>query len=243
MKVLLVDDDEDILDAVTVGFRFEWRDSTVLTARSGALGLQVFFDESPDIVVLDVTLPDMDGFDVLREIRSVSDVPVIILTARQTEVNQVRGLDLGADEYVVKPFSILTLLAQIRAILRRTDAHRTGHGTRAMTFGDLRIDLRGQQVWLGSRPIQLTGAEYRLLYHLVRNPNRLVANQVLCERVWGPDWEATSNDLKALIHRLRVKLGDSPRQPRFIENQRGIGYRFVGGRTAHAASHPDATEN
>jgi DNA-binding response OmpR family regulator len=243
MKVLLVDDDEEILDAVTVGFHFEWHDCTVLTATNGQQGLELFFENSPDIVVLDVTMPDVNGFDVLREIRRVSEVPVILLTARQTEANHVRGLDLGADDYVTKPFTILTLLARIRAILRRTEAHLSNSGARMATYGDLKIDLREQQVWLGANRIQLTPSEFRLLYHLVRNPNRVVPNRLLCERVWGTEWDATTNDLKALVHRLRVKLGDDSRQPRYIENQRGMGYRFVAGRNVGGTSIARSTEN
>ena len=227
MKVLLVDDDEEILDAVTVGFNFEWRDCTVLSATNGHEGLKAFFEHSPDIVVLDVTMPDMNGFDLLREVRRVSAVPVIILTARQSEANHVRGLDLGADDYVVKPFTILTLLARIRAILRRTEAQVPANGPRVLTFGDLRVDVREQQVWVAEDRIALTPAEFRLLYHLARNPNRVMSKSLLCERVWGSDWDATTNDLKALVHRLRTKLGDNPRRPRYIENQRGMGYRFV----------------
>jgi two-component system, OmpR family, KDP operon response regulator KdpE len=236
MKVLLVDDDEEILDAVTVGFHFEWRDCTVVTAKNGQEGLQLFFEHSPDIVLLDVTMPDLNGFDLLREIRRVSEVPVIILTARQTEANHVRGLDLGADDYVIKPFTILTLLARIRVILRRTGVQLNTSGARATTYGDLKIDMREQQVWVSGNQVQLTPSEFRLLYHLVRNPNRIIANRLLCERVWGSEWDATTNDLKALVHRLRTKLGDNPRHPRYIENQRGIGYRFVAPRNQGSVS-------
>jgi DNA-binding response OmpR family regulator len=227
MKVLLIDDDLDILDAVTVGFHFEWRESTVLTATTGGDGLRLFVEHAPDIVVLDLTMPDMNGFEVLREVRRVSDVPVIMLTARQTEANHVRGLDLGADDYITKPFTILTLLARIRAILRRIESRVGSSESRAVAFGDLTIDMRDQQVWVRGTRVHVTPAEYRLLYHLARNPNRVISNRVLCERVWGPDWQATANDLKALVHRLRAKLGDNPREPRYIENQRGMGYRFV----------------
>lgn len=227
MKVLLIDDDPEILDAVTVGFHFEWRDCTVLSATTGEEGLRLFYEHSPDIIVLDLVMPDTNGFDILREIRHVSDVPIIMLTARQREANHVRGLDLGADDYVTKPFTILTLLARIRAILRRTESRLGGSEARSLAFGDLTIDMRNQQVWVRGDRVQLTPSEYRLLYQLARNPNRVMANRVLCERVWGSDWQATANDLKALVHRLRVKLGDNPREPRYIENQRGMGYRFV----------------
>jgi DNA-binding response OmpR family regulator len=230
VKVLLVDDDEEILDAVTVGFRFEWRDCIVLTARNGEEGLRTFFAHAPDIVVLDVVMQDMNGFDVLREIRRVSDVPVIMLTARQAEANHVRGLDLGADEYVIKPFSLLTLLAHIRAVLRRTQSAISADGPRVITFGDLRIDVREEHVWVGPNEVHLTPAEFRLLHHLARNANRVMASRLLCELVWGSEWDATTNDLKALVHRLRSKLGDNPRHPHYIENQRGMGYRFIAGR-------------
>jgi DNA-binding response OmpR family regulator len=227
MKVLLIDDDPEILDAVTVGFHFEWRDCTVLSATTGEEGLRLFYEHSPDMIVLDLVMPDTNGFDVLREIRRVSDVPLIMLTARQREANHVRGLDLGADDYMTKPFTILTLLARIRAILRRTESRLGGSEARTVAFADLTIDPRDQQVWVRGDRVQLTPSEYRLLYQLARNPNRVMANRVLCERVWGSNWQATANDLKALVHRLRVKLGDNPREPRYIENQRGMGYRFV----------------
>ena len=187
MKILLIDTDPDILDAVTVGFHFEWRDCTVLTAMTGGDGLRLFVEHSPDIVVLDLTMPDMNGFEVLRELRRLSDVPIIMLTARQTEANHVRGLDLGADDYVTKPFAILTLLARIRAILRSAES-------RAVALGDLTIDLRDQRVRVRGAPVHVTPAEYRLLYHLARHPNRVISNRLLCERVWGPDWQATAND-------------------------------------------------
>lgn len=150
----------------------------------------------------------------------MSEVPVIVLTAPQTEASQVRALDLGPDDYVTKPFAIQTLLARIRAILRSAEP-------RAVAFDDLTIDLRYQRVLIRGARVHVTPAEYRLLYHLARDPNRAISNRVLCERVWGPDWQATANDLKTLVRRLRAKLGDSPCEPRYIEYQRGMGYRFV----------------
>ena len=227
MKILLVDDDPEILDAVAVGFRFHWRDSTVLTSQTGAEGLRLFYEQSPDIVVLDVGIPGRSGFEVLEEIRRVSDVPVLMLTARQTESSQVRGLDLGADDYIIKPFSIMALLARIRAVLRRVEHVPPTLRAPDATIGDLAIDFENQQVWLRGQVVRLTPAEYRLLYQLVRNARRVVPNRVLRERVWGPDWQATSNDLKALVSRLRAKLGDDPSQPRYIETHRGVGYRLI----------------
>src|SRR5919202_2111856 len=149
MKLLLIDTDPDLLDAVTVGVHFEWRDCTVLTAQTGETGLKLFHEQSPDVVVLAVGMPGMSGFEVLREIRRLSEVPVIVLTAPQTEGSQVRALNLGADDCVTKPFAILTLLARIRAILQRAESWVGSTESRVVAFGDLKIDLREQQVGVG----------------------------------------------------------------------------------------------
>jgi two-component system, OmpR family, KDP operon response regulator KdpE len=227
VKVLVVDDDHDVLEAVAVGFRFQWRDCVVVTATDGAEGLQQFYRHSPDIVILDIGLPERTGFEVLQEIRRISDVPVVLVTGRESEASQVRGLDLGADDYVTKPFSILTLLARVRAILRRTDMESLGSGATEIKVGDLIVDSRNQQVLRDGKSLNLTPAEFRLLMQLVRSPQRLLPHQVLRERVWGSSWEASPNDLKSLVSRLRTKLGDDSRQPRYIETQRGLGYRFL----------------
>lgn len=227
MKVLVVDDDPEILDAVAVGFRFHWRDCTVFTSQSGTQGLDLFFKHDPDIVVLDIGMPDRNGFEVLQDIRRASDTPVVLLTARQSEANQVHGLDLGADDYVIKPFSILTLLARIRAVLRRTESQPSADRSDDIVAGDLVVDSRNQSVMRDGQPLRLTPSEYRLLLQFLRNPQRLLPHQMLCERVWGSNWEVSTNDLKSLISRLRTKLGEDPHHPRYIETQRGLGYRFL----------------
>jgi DNA-binding response OmpR family regulator len=227
VEILLIDDDPEILDAVSVALHFHWRGSTVLAARSGAEALRLFSQHAPDLVVLDVNMPDQSGFDVLQEIRRVSDVPIIMLTAMTSETSQVRGLDMGADDYVAKPFSVMALLARMRSVLRRADQNVIARPTPEATVGDLTLDFETQQVWLRGEPILLTPTEFRLLYQLARNPRRLIPSRVLRERVWGADWQATPNDLKALVSRLRAKLGDDPRQPRYIETQRGLGYRLL----------------
>jgi two-component system response regulator RstA len=150
-----------------------------------------------------------------------------MLSTVGTELHHVRALDLGADDYIVKPVGMLTLLARIRAILRRTDARAVDSRQEPITVGDLRIDPENQHVWLGSNLVSLTPAEFRLLHLLACNPNRIMLNRQLCEGVWGPDWHATANDLKALVHRLRLKLGDNSRDTKYIENRRGLGYRFI----------------
>ena len=223
MRVLLVDDDEDFLSAALLGFRLEWPDCVVVTAADGEEGLRAFTAHSPDMVILALNLPNLSGFDVVREIRQMSDVPVILLSSRPTEDSLIRGLDLGADDYIVKPISILALLARVRAVLRRVAPQLIMSPRQRLVFRDLTIDADRQQVILRGEHVQLTPAEFRLLHALARNPNRVIPNRELQERVWGANWQVTANDLKALVYRVRIKLGESG----FIENHRRIGYRFV----------------
>ncbi|HZQ99945.1 MAG TPA: response regulator transcription factor [Chloroflexota bacterium] len=227
MKILIVDDDPDIVDAVAVALQFHWQDVTILTAYGGEQGAELFYQHNPDLVLLDVAMPGRSGFDVLRELRRVSDVPVIMLTGRSDETDIVRGLDVGADDYITKPFSHLTLLARIKAVLRRAHVGSPGRTASDFVAGELAVNFESQEVRLRGEPVQLTPAEYRLLYHLVRNAGRLLPHQVLLERVWGAEWGATTNNLKALVSRLRSKLGPSESGADFIENERGLGYRFV----------------
>src|SRR5438067_1442323 len=227
MKILVVDDDPQILDAVTVGIQLQWHDATVLSASDGEQGLRVFYEQDPDVVVLDVTMPRKNGFEVLQEVRRVSDVPVIMLTARGEETDQVRGLEQGADDYVVKPFSHLALLARIKAVLRRAELPQPTSALPDFAAGDLAINFQSHQVTLRGEPVKLTPVEYKLLYHLVRNAGRLMPHAALLDRVWGPDYGATPDYLKVFISRLRAKIEPNSDGPKYIENERGLGYRFV----------------
>jgi DNA-binding response OmpR family regulator len=226
MKILVVDDDPHILEAVTIGIQLQWQDSTVVGAADGEAGLEAFFEHEPDVVVLDVAMPRKNGFEVLREIRRVSDVPIIMLTARGEEIDQVRGLELGADDYVVKPFSHLALLARIKAVLRRAELPPPARALPDFTAGDLAVNFQTHAVTLGGEPVKLTPVEFKLLYHLVRNVGRLMPHQALLDRVWGNDYGATTDYLKVFISRLRAKI-EPPGGPHFIETERGLGYRFA----------------
>lgn len=226
MKILVVDDDQHILDALTVGLQLQWPDSTIIAARDGDEGLERFYAEAPDVVVLDVAMPGKTGFEVLQEIRRTSDVPVIMLTARGEELDQVRGLELGADDYVVKPFGHLALLARIKAVLRRAELPAPARALPDFTAGELTINFQSRQVTVRGTPVKLTPVEYKLLYHLVRNAGRLMTHQALLDLVWGPDYGATTHYLKVFISRLRTKI-EPPGSPRYIETERGLGYRFV----------------
>jgi len=227
MKILVVDDDPQILDAVSIGFQLQWQDATVIPATDGQTGLQRFYEQDPDVVVLDVTMPGKNGFEVLSEIRRISDVPVIMLTARSEEIDQVRGLEAGADDYVVKPFSHLALLARVKAVLRRAELPPPVRALPDFIAGDLAINFQNHQVMLKGEPVKLTPVEYKLLYHLVRNAGRLMPHQALLDRVWGAEYGATPDYLKVFISRLRAKIEPDASVPRFIENERGLGYRFV----------------
>lgn len=226
MKILVTDDDPIILDALTVGFQLQWQDATIIPATDGETGLRAFYEHAPDVVLLDVTMPGRNGFEVLREIRRVSDVPVIMLTARTEEADQVRGLELGADDYVVKPFSHLALVARIRAVLRRMELPAPVEALPDFTAGELTINFQAQQVLVRGAPVKLTPLEFKLLYHLARNAGRVLPHQLLLDRVWGPEAEATTDHLKVFISRLRAKL-ERPGGPRYIETERGTGYQFA----------------
>ncbi|HEX5504739.1 MAG TPA: response regulator transcription factor [Thermomicrobiales bacterium] len=237
MKILLVDDDPHILDALSVGLQLQWQDAEVFVAADGEAGLRQFYEQTPDVVVLDVTMPRRSGFDVLREIRRVSDVPVLMLTARGEETDQVRGLELGADDYLVKPFSHLVLLARIKAVLRRAELPPPVRALPDFVAGDLAINYQSHEVTVGGAPVKLTPVEYKLLYHLARNAGRLMPHQALLDRVWGADYVATTDYLKVFVSRLRAKL-ERPGGPHYIETERGLGYRFA--RPRDVAPAPDA---
>jgi two-component system KDP operon response regulator KdpE len=226
MKVLVVDDDPRLRDALEVGIQLQWQDAQVLTAADGEAGLEAFFEHEPDVVLLDVTMPLKNGYEDLKDIRRVSDVPVIMLTARGEDTDQVRGLELGADDYVAKPFSHVALMARIRAVLRRAELPPPVQALPDFQAGDLAIHFQNQQVTVGGEAVKLTPVEYKLLYHLVRNAGHLLPHQALLDRVWGSDYEASPEYLKVFVSRLRAKLRRGG-GPDYIETERGRGYRFV----------------
>jgi two-component system KDP operon response regulator KdpE len=226
VKVLVIDDDPRLREALEVGLQLQWQDAEIVSAADGESGVDLFFQNEPDVVLLDVTMPRMNGFDVLKAIRRVSDTPVIMLTARGDDVDQVRGLELGADDYVPKPFSHLALIARIKAVLRRAEMPPPVDALPDFTAGDLAIHFQNEEVTIAGQPIKLTPVEYKLLYHLIRNAGHLMPHQALLDRVWGSDYDAGPEYLKVFISRLRAKLR-RPGGPDYIQTERGRGYRFV----------------
>jgi two-component system KDP operon response regulator KdpE len=229
VKLLLVDDDAEIRASVRLGFELQWRDVEILEAELATQALRLLEEERPDLVLLDVGLPDMDGYEVLRQIRQFSLVPVIMLTARDEPIDKVRGLEAGADDYVGKPFDHLELLARVRAVLRRMDVKAPTPRTAAYRNGDLEIDAEAREVRVAGALVALTATEWRVLDLLVANAGWIVPHERLLSRVWGRDEPGDLDSLRVFIRRLRAKLGDDAASPRYIETVRGLGYRLLSG--------------
>lgn len=239
-RVLLVEDEVSIADPFAQalarnGFR-------PLIARTASEGLRLGREGEPDVVLLDLTLPDGDGRDVCRELRRTSDVPIIMLTARGTVTDRVVGLELGADDYVVKPFAVGEVISRIRAVLRRTRGRgslangaeplagatagpQTPSGVLAIL--DLRLDPAARRVWLGGEELELTRKEFDLLARLARDAGRVVSRETLMSEVWDENWFGSTKTLDVHVAGLRRKLGDTPSQPRYIQTVRGVGFRFA----------------
>jgi DNA-binding response OmpR family regulator len=227
VKVLVVDDAPEVVDSVRLGFAVQWREVDVISAGTGKDALDMVEHESPDLVLLDVGLPDIDGFKVLEEIRFFSDVPVVMLTARDDTIDKVRGLELGADDYVTKPFNHLELLARIKAVLRRLDMPPPKSRAPSFRSGDMEMDFASQELRVKGEPVKLTPTEYKLLYHLVRNAGHTLTHGTLLAKVWGREYRDEVDYLRVYVRRLRDKLGDDPEKPRYIRTERGLGYRFL----------------
>ncbi len=227
MRVLVIEDESDVVEIVRLTFGLRWPEVEFLSSATGEEGLRLTEEQRPDIVILDVGLPDIDGFDVLSRLRQFSDVPVVILTARHDDVDKVRGLEMGADDYVTKPFSHIELLARVRAVMRRTEAQVAENEGPPFVAGPLRIDYGSREVSVDGQPVKLTPIEYGLLYHLTRNENRVLTFRTLLAKVWGREYVEESDYLKVHIQHLRRKLGDDPQNNPMIVNERGAGYKFV----------------
>ena len=227
MKVLVIDDAPELQEMVSLCFEMRWPQSTILTAETGEKGIQLAQSSSPDIIVLEINLPDRDGFQVCREIRSFSDVPIIMLTVRSDDQDIVKGLEWGADDYITKPFSYIQFLARVQAVIRRSQSLPLGRTEQPFITNDLTIQFDTREVEVRGQPVKLTNIEYNLLFHLVKNAGKPLSTSMLLAKVWGPQYKNTSYLPKVHIQHLRQKIERDPANPRLITTERGVGYKFV----------------
>ena len=227
MKVVVVDDSPEIIEVVTLCFQLRWGSTTVFPASDGSKGLELTEKENPDLVILDIGLPDMDGFEVLREIRRFSHVPVIMLTVKSEDTDIAKGLELGADDYVTKPFSHIELLARVQAVMRRSRGAPTPAEEQPYTSGKLHVDFSRNEVTVDDKPVKLTSTEYKLLFHLIKNEGRLLSHENLLTQACGESYRDARDLLRVHIQHLRQKLGDNVESPSIIVTEHGMGYKFV----------------
>lgn len=224
-RILVVDDEERMVRFIRLNLEHDG--FQVSEAFNGKEAIQKIRDVTPDLILLDVMMPDIDGFEVLETVREVSQVPVIMLTAKGEEDDRVRGLELGADDYVTKPFSPRELVSRVKAVLRRTEgASGSMHGL--IEVDDrLKIDFDRREIWLEGKLVKLRPTEYRMLYHLVQNAGWVVTHDQLLTKVWGYEYRDEPHYVRLYINYLRQKLEAIPSEPKYILTERGVGYRFV----------------
>jgi len=222
-KILIIDDEVDVTRAVRLTITLQEPHWQVIETHNGEQGLLALDKEAPDLVLLDLVMPHDSGFEVLKDIRLFSDTPVIILTVQDDEMDKVHGLELGADDYIVKPFGHLELMARIRSVLRRAEGMMEKIEA-PFVSGDLRIDYQRRQVTIKGKVVKLTSTEYRLLEILARNAGRVVSSEILLRRVWGRYALDGGDYLKVYIHRLRQKIEADPTHPQYLQTLRGEGY-------------------
>ncbi len=224
-KILVVDDEPRIIQFIRLNLEHDGFE--VYEATSGPQALEKLRDQLPDLILLDVMMPDIDGFETLRLIREISTVPVIMLTAKGEEDDRVRGLELGADDYVTKPFSPRELVSRVRAVLRRTEMPSQVQHEIIEVDDRLRIDFDRREVWVEGELVKLRPTEYRLLYHLVQNAGWVVPHEQLLAKVWGYEYRDETHYLRLYINYLRQKLEKDPSNPEYILTERSVGYRFI----------------
>jgi two-component system response regulator RegX3 len=224
VSVLVVEDEESFIDALTIGLTREGFD--VAIARDGQQALALFANNEFDVVLLDLMLPKMSGLDVCRSMRATSSVPIIIVSAKGEEVDMVLMLEIGADDYVTKPYRLRELVARIRAVLRRRERNDQVEADEEISLGNLRMDIDARRCFVNGEEIKLRKKEFALLRLLLENPGRVLTREVLIDRVWGSDYVGDTKTLDVHIKRLRTLIEDEPKNPTHITTVRGVGYRF-----------------
>jgi len=224
-RILIVDDEPRMIHFIRLNMEHDG--FQVSEAGSGVTALEQLRDQLPDLILLDVMMPELNGFETLKLIREISTVPVIMLTAKGEEEDRVRGLELGADDYITKPFSPRELVSRVRAVLRRTQMPSTPLHELIEVDRRLKIDFDRREIWVEEKLVKLRPTEYRLLYHLVQNAGWVVPHEQLLAKVWGYEYRDETHYLRLYVNYLRQKLELNPSSPEYIQTERGVGYRFV----------------
>ena len=226
-KILVVEDEKTISDILAFNLQREGYDT--IAAYDGAEGLRCALEEAPDLILLDVMLPKMDGFEVCRQVREQKDTPIIMLTAREEEADKVTGLELGADDYITKPFSMRELMARVKANMRRIYSGEEKEKPAASEGDGLRVSKDNGMVYKNGRPLELSAREFDILCFLSAAPGRVFSREELMEKVWGYDYYGDLRAVDVAIRRLREKVEDQPASPKYIITKRGMGYYFTDG--------------
>ena len=224
-RILIVEDERRM--ARFIRLNLEHDGFQVVEAITGQEAFDKLREQLPDLILLDVMLPDIEGFDVLKRVREISEVPVIMLTAKGEEDDRVRGLELGADDYVTKPFSPRELVSRVRAVLRRSEALKGSTHGEIVVDERLRIDFDRRQIWVNDELVKLRPTEYRLLYHLVQNAGWVMTHDQILTKVWGYEYQDEPHYVRLYVNYLRQKVEENPAKPKYILTERGVGYRFV----------------
>lgn len=228
MKVLIAADNHDVEKNVSSCLRLRWPQTDILRSNNRADCIQILQQESPELVILDMSLPNIDCTELLDEIRSLSDVPLITLTAKEGEMERITVLERGANDYVTKPFSAVEFIARTAAVMRRSRGDGPKRDNSTLEYGKLKVNLATREVFLCGARLRLTPIEYNLLANLVRNEGRVLSHATLMQSVWGTEYVDDRSFVKKYIYRLRSKLGDDAHDPKMLLNERGIGYKFIG---------------
>ena len=220
LKILIIEDSPSIVETISLAIEMRWTDAKIISTAQGEPGVDMAESESPDVIILDLGLPDISGFDVLKLIRLFSDVPILILTVRSDEADIVKGLEWGADDYMIKPFKQLELLARIKGVMRR----RNLKAEKPLTCGQLRFDTNSSRLMVGSNEIKISRTEGIILGQLMKHSGNVITYASLAEAMWGADFPEASGSIKVHIRHLREKLEADPSKPKLIITKPGIGY-------------------
>jgi len=227
MKVLIIEDRKEVAENLSLCLKLGWSQINIIVTADSDTGIDLAENESPDIVILDLQVRDIDSFKVLKEIRLFSNVPIIVLTSKEADMDKVKSLEMGADDYLSDPFSAIDLIARVKAVIRRaTMPQRRDSANSTFVSGNLTINFATHEVFVSGEPVKVTRTEYNLLCNLIKNEGRVLSHRFLLERTWGTDYIDDISSLKKYIYRLRVKLKDNQNPEPMLITERGIGYKF-----------------